>query len=72
MNDCHPDVLPVWRDTEGEIIACTEKIKVMRENMEELASMAQDAFEDAVLMGCDPAQVREVFAGLMSRLETHF
>ena len=55
----------VWRGPKGEIIACTEKNKVMRENLEEIRQMAQDALEDAVLMGCDEQQVRNVLADLM-------
>ena len=55
----------VWRGPKGEVIACTEKNKVMRENLEELRQMAQDALEDAVLMGCDEEQVRNALAELM-------
>ena len=58
----------VWRGPKGEIIACTEKNKVMRENLEELRQMAQDALEDAVLMGCDEHQVRQALADLMLSL----
>jgi hypothetical protein len=59
---------PVWRTQEGEPVSCVDKIKVLNENLGELAEMAQDALEDAVLMGCDEAQVRQVLAGLMERL----
>jgi hypothetical protein len=59
---------PVWRTPEGEPVSCVDKIKVLNENLGELAGMAQDALEDAVLMGCDEAQVRQVLAGLMERL----
>jgi len=58
----------VWRGPKGEVIACTEKNKVMRENLEELRQMAQDALEDAVLMGCDEEQVRNALAELMLSL----
>jgi hypothetical protein len=58
----------VWRGPKGEVIACTEKNKVMRENLEELRQMAQDALEDAVLMGCDEEQVRSALAELMLSL----
>ena len=51
---------PVWCNPEGQPVACVEKIKVMHENLEELRQMAQDALEDAILMGCDEAQVRAV------------
>jgi hypothetical protein len=58
----------VWHGPKGEVIACTEKNKVMRENLEELRQMAQDALEDAVLMGCDEEQVRSALAELMLSL----
>ena len=58
----------VWRGPKGEVIACTEKNKVMRENLEEIQQIAQDALEDAVLMGCDEAQVRQALAELMLSL----
>jgi hypothetical protein len=62
----HPNIETiVWRGPKGEVIACTEKNKVMRENLEELRQMAQDALEDAVLMGCDEEQVRNALAELM-------
>ena len=32
--------------------------------------MAQDAFEDALLMGCSEKQLREYFRDLMAGLET--
>jgi hypothetical protein len=60
--------LPVWRRDDGAPVACHEKIKVMNENLAEIRQMAQDAFEDALLMGCSEAQVREVFAAVMHDL----
>ena len=51
----------VWRKPDGSAVSCQEKLKVLSENLEELRQCFQDAFEDALLMGCDEAQVREVF-----------
>ena len=62
------DAFPVWRTPEGEPVACVEKIKVLNENLDELRGLAQDALEDAVLMGCDEAQLREVLAGIVAGL----
>ncbi|UTH73372.1 hypothetical protein [Chromobacterium sp. IIBBL 290-4] len=64
--------MPVWRDPEGNVVACVEKLKVMRENLEEIAQLAQDAFEDAVLMGCEENQVRDYLAALMQSLENPY
>ena len=59
---------PTWRTPEGEPVSCVEKIKVLNENLAELRELAQEALEDAVLIGCDEGQVREVMAGLVAGL----
>ncbi len=59
---------PVWRSPEGEVVACVEKLKVLRENLEEIRQICQDALEDAVLMGCDERQFRAVLAELVEKL----
>nr|WP_028535749.1 hypothetical protein [Paludibacterium yongneupense] len=64
--------IPIWRDPEGNVVSCVEKIKVMQENLEELRQMAQDAFEDALLMGCDEGQVREFLLQMMQSLENPY
>ncbi len=51
--------MPKWYSDDGEIVSCTEKVKVMQENMHELYQLAQDTFEDALLMGCGEQQVRD-------------
>ncbi|MGH7114653.1 MAG: hypothetical protein ACREE9_09185 [Stellaceae bacterium] len=59
---------PVWRTPRGEPVACVEKIKVLNENLAELRELAQEALEDAVLMGCEEQQLREVLAGIVAGL----
>ena len=63
---------PVWRGPDGETIACVEKLKVLRENLEEIRVACQDALDDAVLMGCEESQVREVLGGLVGRLRSTY
>lgn len=74
MNDprTHTSGFPVWLDPAGKPVSCTEKIKVLNENLDELRQMAQDAFEDAVLMGCDETQVRSVLAELIASLHNPY
>ena len=60
--------IPTWRTPEGEPVSCLEKIKVLNENLEELRARAQEALEDAVLMGCDEAQLRDVLHRLAEGL----
>ncbi|MDO4248530.1 MAG: hypothetical protein Q4C79_06160 [Neisseria sp.] len=66
-----PDI-PKWYADDGSIISCTEKVKVMSENMNELYSVAQDAFEDALLMGCGEAQLRDYLVKLIEGLENPY
>lgn len=63
---------PIWKRPDGSIVACTEKIKVLRENLEELRQMAQDAFEDALLMECEESQIRAVFHEVISELKNPY
>ncbi|OSI12596.1 hypothetical protein [Neisseria canis] len=64
--------IPKWYGDDGSIVSCTEKIKVMNENMTELFQLAQDAFEDGLLMGCGEAQLREYLVRLMEGLENPY
>lgn len=70
MKESLPETL--WRGPDGEVIACVEKLKVLRENLEEIRAACQDALDDAVLMGCEQAQFRQVLQGLVSRLESEY
>ena len=59
---------PAWRQPDGSPVSCVEKIKVLNENLAEIEQMAQDALEDAILMGCDEGQVRGVLHRLVDAL----
>jgi uncharacterized protein (UPF0335 family) len=63
---------PVWRSPAGELVSCVEKLKVLRENLEEIRQMCQDALEDAVLMGCDERQFKQVLSGVVQALENPY
>ena len=52
------------RAAEGEKVSCVEKIKVLNENLAEIYALAQEALEDAVLMGCDERQFRQVIEAI--------
>lgn len=62
----------VWRRPDGSVVACEEKLKVLDENLSEIRQMCQDAFEDALLMGCDEVQIRHVFASVVAALHNPF
>ncbi len=58
----------IWLRDDGTIVACTEKIKVMKENFEEIRQIAQDALEDGLLMEVSEAQMREALHHLVDTL----
>ena len=65
-------VIPTWVEPDGNLVSCVEKIKVLNDNLQELQEMAQDALEDAILMGCDETQVRQVFSDLVTSLNNPY
>lgn len=60
--------LPIWLRDDKSIVACTEKIKVMKDNFEEIQQITQDAFEDGLLMEVSEAQMREALHQLVEQL----
>ena len=68
MNDSQKTSWPKWVRDDGSIVSCTEKVKVMTENFDELKQIAQDALEDGLLMEVSEAQMREVLHALVDSL----
>ena len=60
--------LPIWRRDDGSAVSCVEKIKVMRENFEEIKQIAQDAFEDGLLLEVSENQMREALHHFIDEL----
>ena len=66
------ETFPVWSQPDGEPVSCLEKIKVLNQNYGELRAIAQDALEDAMLMGCDERQFRNLLHDLINGLENPY
>lgn len=58
----------VWLRDDGSVVSCTEKVKVMNENLDEIKQMAQDMLEDGLLMEVAESQMREVLHRLVDEL----
>ncbi len=43
----------LWIDKNKKVISCEETNKVLNENFLEITSVIQNAFDDAILVGCD-------------------
>ena len=50
------------------VVSCTEKVKVMTENFDEIKQIAQDALEDGLLMEVSEQQMREALHQLVDSL----
>jgi hypothetical protein len=59
---------PKWLRDDQSVVSCTEKVKVMKENFDELKQMAQDALEDGLLMEVSETQMREALHRLVDEL----
>lgn len=57
-----------WLQPDGSPISCREKLKVLDENWTELESVLREAYEDAVLMGVDPVELRRRLVALVADL----
>ena len=57
-----------WLQPDGAPVSCREKIKVLEENWQELAGVLRDAYEDAVLMGVDPKEMKRLLGELIEGL----
>ena len=49
---------PTWVRDDKSVVSCTEKIKVMKENFDELKQLSQDAIEDGLLMEVSDNQMK--------------
>lgn len=59
---------PKWIRDDGSVVSCTEKVKVMTENFDEIKQIAQDALEDGLLMEVSEQQMREALHQLVESL----
>lgn len=63
---------PVWLKPDGTVLSCVEKIKVLNENLFELRDLAQDAIDDAVLMGGTEAQIKQTLLQMIEALSSQY
>tara|TARA_B100001173_G_C15767844_1_gene453768 strand:- start:81 stop:311 length:231 start_codon:yes stop_codon:yes gene_type:complete len=61
---------PVWERDDKSVVSCSEKIKVMKENFDELKQLTQDAFEDGLLMEVSEKQLKNTLQKLIEELDS--
>lgn len=60
---------PTWVRDDQSVVSCTEKIKVMTENFDEIKEITQDAFEDGLLMEVSDEQMRQALHQMVDELQ---
>lgn len=68
MSALEKSAWPKWVRDDGSVVSCTEKVKVMTENFDEIKQIAQDALEDGLLMEVSEEQIREALHRLVDSL----
>lgn len=61
-----------WTNSQGQPIACIEKLKVLNSNIAELEQVLQDALDDAVLLGCTQQQVKQALHQLIDNINSEY
>lgn len=61
---------PVWSQSNHQPVLCKEKIKILNENYAELMQVMQDSFDDAVIMGVDEQDMRDLLKKIVDQLRS--
>ncbi|NVN12624.1 MULTISPECIES: hypothetical protein [Nguyenibacter] len=69
-NGALPPPPAIWRQPDGSPVSCQDKLRVLAENYRELCEVMRDAFEDAVLIGVDAQEMKQVIHGIVSALQS--
>ena len=59
----------IWRAKDNKIISCDETNKVLNENYNEIETVIQNAFDDAVLIDCDEQDFKNKIIDLVNNIE---
>ena len=59
----------IWRGKDNKIISCDETNKVLNENYNEIKTVIQNAFDDAVLIDCDEKDFKNKIIDLVNKIE---
>ena len=59
----------IWLAKDKKIISCDETNKVLNENYNEIKTVIQNAFDDAVLIDCDEEDFKNKIIDLVKSIE---
>ena len=59
----------LWYAKNHKVISCDETNKVLNENYEELKTLIQNIYDDAILIGCDEDDLKKKIRVLIDELD---
>ena len=60
-----------WLGKDKLKISCKEKIKVLNNNIDELQEMISDIYDEAILIGIDEKQLKEVLIKIVKNIKNN-
>jgi len=60
-----------WMAQNKEKISCEEKIKVLNNNIDELQEMISDIYDEAILIGVDEKQLKDVLQEIIINMKNN-
>ena len=60
----------VWKAGDNSKISCKDKIIILNNNVIELQNLINQIYDEAILMGVDRKQIKQVINNLVTNLKT--
>ncbi len=60
----------IWYSEKNEQLSCKEKIIVLNNNIEEFHDLAEEIYDEAILMGASKKQIKEVLANIVNNIKS--
>ena len=59
-----------WKSNDNKKISCKEKISILNSNVDELQSLINQVYDEAILMGVEKKQIEKIIYNLTTNLST--
>ena len=59
-----------WKSNDNNKISCKEKISILNSNVDELQSLINQVYDEAILMGVEKKQIEKIIYNLTTNLST--
>ena len=59
-----------WLSKNKDRISCKEKVKILNSNFHDFKNLLEETYDEALLMGVDPKQIKTVLNGLLKNIDS--